>query len=1103
MPRGSKCRKVVVAYDVQIPAMSESDVEVYAILPDLRQTTKSWATHPRVLDSGLVVAGTVLPNETQGMMMRVLNPTRQKLRLNRGNQWPVEEVDIVEAPLQTEHPHRTAAVRSSESGSDTLDEETLLEPLWTNVAEDVPEAIVSQLRAIIMENRQAFSLHEWDLGFTDVIRHEIDTGNEAPVRQSLRRQPLTQLPIIDTQVEQMLQQNVIEPSKSEWSSNVVLVRKKDGSTRFCVDYRAVNLKTRKDAYPLPLISECLDTLGSAKWFSTFDLRAGYHQMAVHPRDKHKTAFVTRQGSFQFRVLPFGLCNSPASFARMMNLVMAGLNFSICLIYLDDIIIFAGDLQSHLERLVQVLTRLRTANLKLKPSKCHLLQRKVLFLGHVVSAEGVATDPAKVATVKEWPTPRNLRELRSFVGLCAYYRRFVLDFANIAKPLHAMTRKGQKFQWTTDCETAFVELKKRLTEAPVLALPQDEGMYILDTDASADSLGAVLSQVQDGLEKVICYGSRVCSRSECNYDVTKRELLAIVYFLKTFRQYLLGRKFLLRTDHSALQWLRRTPRPVGQQARWLTTIEEFDFEVKHRGGTSHVNADAMSRRPLPGGVIRAVTTSSASSLSLPDDWDSSTLIREQRSDPELGWIVTRLLASDVCPKYDELRPLSGFVKTLVAQWPQLTLRDDLLCRAWLNKDTAQIERYQLIPPPARRATLVALSHEGMTGGHLGMRRTLSQLQRRAYWPGWKNEVNLHLKSCPNCARYRREKPPRQGLLQFMAVGEPMECLGIDITGAHPTSSNGYRYILTVIDHFTRWAEAFPIRNQEAITVATVLVDQVFSRYGCPKQILTDQGPCFEAHLFQELCQRLQIDKIRTSPYKPSTNGMIERFHRTLNSMLGKIVSDRQKDWDRCLPSVMAAYRATCHVGTGYSPNLLFLGREVISPIDLVLGDCVTNDTSSLTHDAFVTETFARLQTMYGKVREYTDLSAQTRAARYNLRVKPATFTKGQLVWYFCPRRRVGRKDKWSKFYSGPFEIIEQLGPVLYRIQLSPRSQPKVVYVDKLKPYLESPSRQPPARDPLGNDVPDLLLDECTLDMENSPGGLARPQRHRVRPARYLE
>lgn len=427
-----------------MPASSELDVEAYVILPNLKVTKSQWATTSKVLESGLLIAGTLLPERTLDLTVRVMNPTGKAIELKKGVRCELEEVQLMEIEPKTSQPYRCAAV--TELSTEEI--HSVLKPLWTEISEDVPDEARERLKQILLENRSAFSLHEWDLGFTSVLQHEIDTGSETPVRQPLRRQPLTLLPVIDEQVELMLQQGLIEPSSSAWSSNVVMVRKRDGTSRFCVDYRAVNAKTRKDASPLPLISECLDTLRGTRWFSTFDLRAGYHQVAVHERDRHKTAFVTRKVSFQFRVLPFGLTNSPSTFSRMMNLVMAGLNFAICLIYLDDIIVFAKDLDTHVNRLTQVLRRLSAVNLKFKPSKCHLLQKRVLFLGHVISEEGVATDLGKIEAVQSWPTPQKLREVRAFLGLCSYYRKFVADFAQIGRPLHALAKKGVKFAWTS-------------------------------------------------------------------------------------------------------------------------------------------------------------------------------------------------------------------------------------------------------------------------------------------------------------------------------------------------------------------------------------------------------------------------------------------------------------------------------------------------------------------------------------------------------------------------------------------------------------------------------------------------------------------------------
>src|SRR5664279_2859784 len=353
---------------------------------------------------------------------------------------------------------------------------------------------------------------------------------------------------------------------------------------------------KKDAYPLPRTDACLDAMSGATWFSTFDLRSSYHQVGVDERDMDKTAFICREGQFRFRTMPFGLCNAGATFQRLMDVVMSGLTYEVCLTYLDDVIVFASSLEEHSARLRLVFDRLQSAGLKLKPSKCSLLQRTVEFLGHVVSEGRVGVNPAKVRDVVEWPTPTSLKEVRGFVGLCSYYRRFVKGFGEIAAPLNALSEKNKVFCWTAECDAAFQTLKEILTTAPLLAMPNETDMFILDADASLYSIGGVLSQVQDGVERPVAYASRKLSRAETNYCVTRRELLAVVNFLKYFHHHLMGRRFQVRTDHAALQWLRRIPEPVGQQAWWIGYMEEFDFEIVHRAGKSHGNAYAMSRRP---------------------------------------------------------------------------------------------------------------------------------------------------------------------------------------------------------------------------------------------------------------------------------------------------------------------------------------------------------------------------------------------------------------------------------------------------------------------------------------------------------------------------
>jgi len=354
--------------------------------------------------------------------------------------------------------------------------------------------------------------------------------------------------------------------------------------------------TRKDAYPLPRIDDCLDAMASATLFSTFDLCSSYHQVQVGHQDRDKTAFICPRGMYRYRAMPFGLCNAGATFQRLMDVVMSGLHLDVCLVYLDDIILFSKTVEEHLERLVRVLDRLHSAGLKLKPEKCSLMQQSVTFLGHVVLGAGIATDPEKTKVVTEWPVPRSVKEMRSFLGLAGYYRRFVKGFADIVAPLHALTKKDQPFLWTNGTQKAFEMLKKALISPPILAMPNDVDTFILDTDACNQTVGAVLSQVQDGIERVIAYASRTLDKREVNYCITRKELLAIVYSLKYFKQYLMGQSFKIRTGHAPLTWLRHTPDPVGQQARWLEIMEEYDFQVEHRPGVKHGNADALSRRP---------------------------------------------------------------------------------------------------------------------------------------------------------------------------------------------------------------------------------------------------------------------------------------------------------------------------------------------------------------------------------------------------------------------------------------------------------------------------------------------------------------------------
>ena len=406
-----------------------------------------------------------------------------------------------------------------------------------------------------------------------ITKHRINTENAMPIKQRPRRLPYAHREEAERQIKQMLDEKVIRHSNSPWSSPIVLVYKKSGELRFCVDYRKLNQITRNDAHPLPRISDLLDSVKDAKYFSTLDLRSGYWQIPVEPEDCQKTAFVTQSGLYEFTRMPFGLKTAPATFQRAMEIALAGLTFETCLCYLDDVIVFVRDFEEHNSRLRAVLKRFRQFNLKVKLSKCVFAARQVCYLGHVISRQGVAPDPAKIDAVRNIPPPSDLKQLRSFLGLTGYYRRFVPQYATVAAPLTQLTTKEyqNKFSWTEERDKSFRKLKDLLCSAPVLSYPNFKQEFILQTDASDVGVGAILSQYdKDGVEHVIAYSSRALSPRERNYSTTEKEAYAIQFGTQHFRVYLVGRKFTIITDHNALKWLNQIE-PKGRVARWLMDL----------------------------------------------------------------------------------------------------------------------------------------------------------------------------------------------------------------------------------------------------------------------------------------------------------------------------------------------------------------------------------------------------------------------------------------------------------------------------------------------------------------------------------------------------
>jgi hypothetical protein len=897
------------------------------------------------------------------------------------------------------------------------------------------------------------------------------------------------------------------------------------------------------------------------------LRSGYWQTEIAEEDRDKTAFSTRSNQYRFTVLSMGLANAPAQFQRLMNLVLVGLNFESCLVYLDDIICFSRTFEEHLTRLAAIFDRLVASDLKLSAKKCHLFQPEVDFLGHVVSRDGIAVSPDKINTVLNWPRPQNVQEVRSFLGLAGYYRKYVEKYADIAKPLQILTNKNMPFVWTEAQEKAFCVLKLRLVSAPILASPIDDGLYVLDTDASQIGLGAVLQQEQAGQLKVIAYGSRNLTKAEQNYNTTRRELLAVVYGLKQFRQFLLGRPFRLQVDHSALIYLRRTPEVMGQAARWLEFIEEYDFTIQHRAGTAHSNCDALSRKPatdkysgspraeledladshcfrlnenftaassraaadhrlppkdlpvipncevqpttdprsrltpaadagssastdaptdtarlpstdsskasvdngnlpsrptdtycgsLPEPIrLQACTGSSAEvgSTSLPPaDVELSTevIIKEQRADVALLPFIEALTNAAARPSWASVQSISETCRVLWGQFDSLKLVDDILRREYYSPSGSVLRTQIVMPTSLQRSFLRQLHDSGgnVATAHLSSKKTKEHVQQRAYWPSWRTDTEKYCRRCALCQSVQHGAAPRHGRMQQYEPVSVGDRLHVDLTGPHVPSRQGSVYILTAIDAFSRYLWCVPLKNKQAVTVASALVQHVLVPLGSYNSLVTDQGTEFCNEVLECVTRLLDIQKLRTTAYRPQANGRIERVHRTINGMLSKVVDDNQSTWQDRLAGVTASYNAAYHEATGYSPYFIMYGREYRTPIDLAMGIGETaygNNTID-----YVDQLQRHLSEAYAEVNNKLRTYTQRMKQRYDLRVREQPLQSGQFAMFYIPQRKIGRNQKWRRLCK-LVRVTKRLNDVLYCVQLSPRAHNIIAHIDRLRRF----------------------------------------------------
>ena len=1016
--------------------------------------------------------------------------------------------------------------------------------VWQRNSDGLTPNEQNLLLQLLLEFKDCFSLSETDIGRTDLIEHNIDTGDAQPIRMRPRRLPLARQAAVDKALGEMQRAGLIEPSNRPWAAPVVMVpKKKKEDFRFCVDFRPLNKVTKKDLYPLPRIDEALDTVAGSSWFSSLDLRSGYWQVPLCPEARQKTAFITKGGLWQFKVLPFGLCNAPATFERLMDQVLADIPRHECVVYLDDILVHGKSFESALGALKRVLVRVAGAGLKLHPQKCCFVKREVTFLGHRLTEGGVGTMGEKVQAVKDWPTPSSVQDLKSFLGLSSYYRRFVKGFSCIATPLFRLLQKGEVFSWTVECQAAFALLQEALVEAPILFPPDPTLPFILDTDASNSGAGAVLAQVTREGERVVAYYSRTFNKAERRYCVTRRELLAVVSAIRHFRYYLGGLHFTVRTDHSALQWLMSFKEPEGQLARWIEELQAYDFTIIHRPGVQHGNADALSRRPCYSDDCRycvkretqereclqaEVICAAVGPVGASTDHgllavDAAEWRKNQEGDVDIR-PVTAWVAAQHKPRWEQISEFSRATKGLWSMFEALRLCDGVLQRGWKEPATGET-RWQVVVPRTLRETVLRSVHGTPGSGHFGVSKTLRRLRQRFYWGQHRRDVEDYCRRCDSCTARKGPTDRSHAQLQQFPVGCTMERIGIDVLGPFPRTEKGNRYILTAMDYFTKWPEAYSLPNQEAETIVDALVEGMFSRFGAPEVIHTDQGRNFESRVFKAMCEKLGSHKTRTTPLHPQSDGLVERFNRTLAQQLAIVTAKHQRDWDAHVPLVLMAYRSAAQDSTSCSPALLMLGREMRTPGEMMMG---------LPPDApvdppgfeYARKLQERLQSAHDFARRQLQSAGARQKRNYDVHARGRHFSASELVWVYNPQRKKGRCPKLDSNWEGPCRVLERLSEVVYRVQLQRRGRIVALHRDRLAPYrgtatpLGSVGETQRARDTILSSSQTPSHDPATLPGSPQPGlffpcptlsptvGLfppaadqARPQRNR-RPPNHL-
>lgn len=827
------------------------------------------------------------------------------------------------------------------------------------------------------------------LGTCSFVKHKIELIEPKPFNQPLRRLAYKEKEVINQQVQQMLHDGVIIPSKSPFNSPIVLVKKPDGSIRFCIDFRMLNSHTKKWAFPLPNQDDILSSGGGAKYITRLDMNSGFWQIAMEPESQEYTAFSTIEGQYQFIKMPFGLSNAAASFQKMINVCLSGALGHQIHAYLDDIIIMSGTWADHIKNIQLVLSRLAEAGLTIKLKKCTFAQEKANILGHTVDATGTRPQKDKLDAIRKLRAPTNVDEVRRVLGLVGYYRKFVTNFAQLAGPLTDLTRKDVKWSWTNIHERSFKDLIDALLNSKAIAHFRQGLPVRIKTDASLKGLSGILLQKQDEEWRVVATTSRRLARAEENYSITELEGAAMIHSLNKFRPYIFGRPVEVIVDHCALCALSRTKPLTGRLARWALAISEYQLDIKYQSGELHADADCLSRLPIEGGNDNINVDRMALAIIPLDDW------RSDYEDVETMDVIRSIQHGE-----DKYHMANGYI----------------------------YKGQSLYVPPKWRQDILSQKHDTDTAGHAGIDQTINKVRESYYWDTLAADTKKFVQTCSTCQAYKMPREKEKGTMCSFDVYYPMELIAMDFYGPLSKSKRDNKHILLAIDCFSKFIIAEATTTTSAEVVYNFIMNKILGPFGAPNRIITDNAPGFAAKKIKDLGAALTTEIIHSTAYHHEGNPMAERAIQTMKDKLAMALVDKdQDDWDEAVPLVTISINTTVSKTTKFTPYEVFFGRKGRLPYDpIAIRDPV---------DVYVDGLTNRIAAIKASARENTLVANSASKTIYDSHHKDKGFHLNQIVKVYFPPKASDGTTKFSARFKFPYRIISCLPNNIYKLKLA--------------------------------------------------------------------